>query len=446
MVTNLAGFYNNSERSVALSPCPDLSALDNPGIRLSLNYRTQAGIVIAQDGAVLQSSIDQGVTWRNVGDFGDPDGWYNFNDVEANPGDQQPGLISANGWAGNSGGWTTARHALDGLAGAPSVVLRLAFASDAAGVPFEGIGVDDVIVADMPFVNLGPDLSACAGYVLDAGNPGNSYLWSNGATTQNIVVNTTGFYSVTVTDAFGFTGTDGINISIVPSPSVELGPDQEVCDSVVLDAGNPLASHFWNTGENSQVIVATASGTYSVLVTNTSGCFAQDSVSVIVNRSPVAGFTFVQSGAYVEFSDASPGADAWSWSYGDGATSTDQNPNHIFPGSGNYLITLIARNACGSDTTQQTLAIFANGLDDSSLSANWQIYPNPSDGLMQMRVNGMRAGQIATIGVFNAAGQLILVRSVQSDDTLDLRALSAGTYTLRLEAEGKMAARTIVLE
>lgn len=446
MVTNLSGFYNNSERSVALSPCMDFSALDNPGVRLSLNYRTQAGIVIAQDGVVLQTSIDQGIMWRNVGDFGDPDGWYNFNDIAANPGDQEPGLTTANGWAGNSGGWTTARHALDGLSGEPSVILRLAFASDAAGSAFEGIGVDDVIVADMPFVNLGPDLSTCAGYVLDAGNPGNSYLWSNGATTQSIEVSSTGFYSVTVTDAFGFTGTDGINVTVIPSPSVELGADQEVCDSIVLDAGNPLASHFWNTGENTQAIVATASGTYTVLVTNTSGCFAQDSISVIVNRSPEAGFTFVQSGAYIEFVDASPGADSWSWSYGDGATSTDQNPNHIYPGSGNYLVTLVASNSCGSDTTQQTLAIFATGLEDPSLVSNWQIYPNPSDGLMQMRVQGMAADQSGTLGIFNAAGQLMLVRNVQADDTLDLRGMPSGSYTLRLVVEEKMASRSIVLE
>ena len=446
MVTNLDGFYNNSERSTALSPCMDFSALDNPGLRLSLNYRTEAGIVIAQDGAVLQTSIDQGITWRNVGDFGDPDGWYNFNNIQANPGDQEPGLTTANGWAGNSGGWITARHAMDGLAGESSVVLRIAFASGSSGTAFEGIGVDDVIIAEMPFVNLGPDLTTCAGYVLDAGNPGDSYLWSNGATTQSIEVSSTGFYSVTVTDGFGFTGTDGINITAIPSPTVELGPDQEVCDSVVLDAANPLASHSWNTGEITPSIVATASGTYSVLVTNASGCFAQDSVTVLVKRKPEAGFTFVQSGAFAEFEDASPGADSWSWSYGDGATSTDQNPNHIYSGSGNYLVTLIASNSCGSDMTQQTLSIFANGLDDPTLAASWQLYPNPSDGWVQMRVQGMAVSQAGNLGVFNAAGQLMLVRVVQADDSLDLRGMAAGQYTLRLVVDGRMASRSIVLE
>jgi hypothetical protein len=80
------------------------------------------------DGAVLQSSINNGATWQNVGAMSDPDNWFNFDDIGGNPGGQ---LI---GWTGtgsnSSNGWVTAKHELNGLGGQASVRLRIAFGSD----------------------------------------------------------------------------------------------------------------------------------------------------------------------------------------------------------------------------------------------------------------------------------------------------------------------------
>lgn len=65
-----------------------------------------------------------------------------------------------------------------------------------------------------PVVDLGADtvLTASQTVVLDAGTFA-SYLWNTGATTQTITVNTTGDYSVTVTDANGCTGSDTISVT-----------------------------------------------------------------------------------------------------------------------------------------------------------------------------------------------------------------------------------------
>ncbi len=444
--TNLTGFYNPSERSTALSPCLDLSGMDNPGIRMSLNFNSQASLFSAEDGAVLQTSVDQGITWRNVGSFGDPDGWYNANDIASNPGDQLPGLTVANGWSGNSEGWLVVRHGLDGLAGEPSVALRLAFASDATLSSFDGIALDDFTVADMPFANLGPDQNVCAGFLLDAGNPGDSYLWNTGATTQSIAITSSGFYSVNVTDSFGFSASDGINITVLPTPVVELGLDLEVCGSATLDAGNPAAEYLWNTGEVIRQIVVTVSGTYAVLVTGSNGCSARDTVEVLINQFPEAGFSFSQSAAFVEFFDGSTGGTAWSWDFGDGTFSSEVSPNHVYSASGNYLVTLIVTNECGSDTSLQTLAVFVNGLDDPDLAANWSIYPVPTSGMLFMDIAALGEVQVAMAGVFDAAGRLVLLHAVQRQATLDLSGLAAGQYLIRLDAGGRMASAKVSVE
>jgi hypothetical protein len=77
---------------------------------------------------------------------------------------------------------------------------------------------------DSTYVSLGPDtVDLCdvgGSYSLNALNPGATYLWSTGATTQSITVNTPGVYSVTVNDACG-TGTDRVvvvNCNTTTSP------------------------------------------------------------------------------------------------------------------------------------------------------------------------------------------------------------------------------------
>lgn len=94
----------------------------------------------------------------------------------------------------------------------------------------------NIEVAYQPMVNLGNDtlVPAYAQIALDAGNPGCSYLWNTGETTQTIVADTAGFgagtriYSVLVTSAGGCTASDSITIQF----SIEAG----------LESGSPL--HF----------------------------------------------------------------------------------------------------------------------------------------------------------------------------------------------------------
>uniref|UniRef100_UPI00300AB37F fibronectin type III domain-containing protein n=1 Tax=Mesoflavibacter sp. CH_XMU1422-2 TaxID=3107770 RepID=UPI00300AB37F len=141
-VTNLTGNYNSNEDSFVSSPIFDLSTLSSPSIEMSIWWESE----FSWDGTVLQSSIDGGATWQNVGAFGDPNNWYTDNTINGNPGGQQEGWTGRNGSGSN--GWVTARHALVGLAGESSVQLRIAFGSDGS-VQDEGFAFDDVSIFDV---------------------------------------------------------------------------------------------------------------------------------------------------------------------------------------------------------------------------------------------------------------------------------------------------------
>jgi gliding motility-associated-like protein len=133
-------------------------------------------------------------------------------------------------------------------------------------------------------VDLGPDVTLCQGDVttLDASVQGASHLWNTGATDASITVGSAGTYSVQVFQG-ACTVNDVIQVTVVPMPTIELGPDQVVCEgaSVFLDASYPGASHLWSTGATSPTITAVNSGTFSVAV-DLAGCVARDTLTVTV--------------------------------------------------------------------------------------------------------------------------------------------------------------------
>lgn len=149
----LTGTYQNNAQSFVLGPCFDFTSLTAPIVRLSLWISCENNF----DGAVLQSSVNDGLTWQRVGNAGDPVNWYNDNFISSNPGGQ------AQGWTGQgpAAGWITAQHDLTGLAGQPSVRLRIAFSSDFIDVE-DGVAFDDFSIFDratndlagVEFVNL----------------------------------------------------------------------------------------------------------------------------------------------------------------------------------------------------------------------------------------------------------------------------------------------------
>lgn len=141
-VTNLTGNYPSNERSYVLSPLFSISNMSEVNIDLDIKHQIEAG----WDGAALQASTDVGATWTNVGVLGDPNNWYNYNLVAA----QNSTVLSFTGgngdaWSANStgAGYLKASHAITGLAGKSSLLLRIVFASDVSD-NFEGMAFDNV--------------------------------------------------------------------------------------------------------------------------------------------------------------------------------------------------------------------------------------------------------------------------------------------------------------
>jgi gliding motility-associated-like protein len=207
----------------------------------------------------------------------------------------------------------------------------------------------------LPVNNL-QNVTACASDppTLDAGNAGSSYAWSTGATTQTIDAIAGGTYSVAITTPQGCNATFAAEVVIMPLVFVELGNDTSICagGSMVLDTGNPGASHTWSNGASGQSITISQAGTYGVLVSN-GWCSASDEITLGILPLPtnhLADVTVCADQAVVL--DAGNAGSDHLWNTGSTTQSIDVTE------SGSYSVLVTNGFGC-SNTFSATVALIA---------------------------------------------------------------------------------------
>ncbi len=182
--------------------------------------------------------------------------------------------------------------------------------------------------------------------VVLSANVGASYLWSTGATTQNISASAAGAYTVVVTQTGGCSATSApVNVSLsLPSATLTpQGPTTFCLGSNVTLAANAGSSYLWSNGANTQNITVNTAGTYTVTVTNAAGCSAASAPATVIVNSTTAsltplGNTTLCAGTTVGLQANAAASYLWS----NGASTQTINPGT----AGNYSVTITAANGC----------------------------------------------------------------------------------------------------
>ena len=113
----------------------------------------------------------------------------------------------------------------------------------------------------------------------------------------------------------------------------------------------------WEFGDGSTSIeqnpenTFSTEGVYTVNLTATNGNGSSDvkSMVITVNRVPTPPVANFIASLTVKFTDTSTNSPTgWKWNFGDGSTSIEQNPVHVYNGEGTYNVTLVTTNAGGS--------------------------------------------------------------------------------------------------
>ncbi|MFB6258770.1 MAG: PKD domain-containing protein, partial [Flavobacteriales bacterium] len=215
------------------------------------------------------------------------------------------------------------------------------------------------------------DTSLCSGDTLiwdpmieDTGRY--EFDWSTGSNDTAIGITSSGNYQLTVSDTFGCSrpsDTADVFVSTFPD-SATLGPDTNLCvgNTIgLLQGDGAAASYSWSTGETTPTKTVDTSGTYWLDATDTIGCQASDTVDVtIIGDAPDPDFAFGptcdQNAVNFQDSSEAPLGDnivSWTWAFGDGDSSSSQNPSHTYPDTGAYTVSLqvILNTGCKEDTS-----------------------------------------------------------------------------------------------
>jgi PKD repeat protein len=257
----------------------------------------------------------------------------------------------------------------------------VSFTTSVPVAPVANFSASATTIAEGAIVNFtdqSTNIPTSWGWTFAGGNPASS-------TAQNpsVQYNNAGSYAVSLTaanDGGSDAETKSNYITVIPLPIANFTANATVIDegqSVQFsDLSTNTTSWSWSftggapatsTAQNPSVTYNNA-GTYAVTLTasNAVGSDVETKTAYItVNNvviAPIADFTAnttsISEGGTVNFTDLSSNEPSnWSWNFGNGTTSTAQNPSATYNTAGTYTVSLTASNSAGSDTEAKTAYI-----------------------------------------------------------------------------------------
>ncbi len=278
-------------------------------------------------------------------------------------------------------------------------------------------------------VSISGPTQVCAGSSITlAGAGALSYSWDNNVQ-DNVAFtpNASATYNVTGTDANGCTGTAQISVVVDTLPSISASGPAQVCagNSITL-AGAGAQSYSWdNNVQDNVAFTASASTTYNVTGTDANGCTGTAQINLTVNPLPTPS---ISVNGNTMSTPANPGS-AYQWLYFGNPImmggNTDSLPNTQ---AGTY--TVVETTAAGCSATSAAFNFVPVGLQQNEV-ASVQIYPNPAD--QQIQVIGFE-GAMFNFSIINSMGQAVAKGTATGQ--VDLSAIPAGCYLLRVQADG----------
>jgi len=249
--------------------------------------------------------------------------------------------------------------------------------------------VNQLPVANFTYLPLNPltsDLVQFSDASTDPDGTISSWLWSFGDGSISNNKNPTHHYADdgTYLVKLNITDNDGgkkaisksITISNVPPhvnftylPANPLTSDTIHFNDASSDGDGTIVSWYWRFGDDGSSLSQNPSHKYSdngvypvtLNVTDDDGALTSKSLSIsVMNVPPKANFSYQPSNPLttdsIQFMDTSTDADgsiiAWSWSFGDGSTSTQRNPVHMYSDDGNYTVLLNVTDDDGEKNTK----------------------------------------------------------------------------------------------
>ncbi len=254
--------------------------------------------------------------------------------------------------------------------------------------PFESIRTSAAArLATLPDVSITGNTTICKGEKIRlTAQRGQTYLWSNGATSRSIIVDAAATYSVRTSST------------------------------------NPTCV------SNSQPIVITEKPSPTANFTST-----LSTVDLKDNKA-------------ISFTDQSTNAVKWNWNFGDGKTSTEKNPTVTYTKFGDFVVTLTVTSADGCTATL-TKPFVVTGIEDELFAAQTTLFPNPNNGNFNLTFAQPLTTPLQ-VKIYNLLGVLVWEQNLDLQlltKEISLPQLPAGVYQVHLKNGNVRAAKKMVV-
>ena len=132
--------------------------------------------------------------------------------------------------------------------------------------------------------------------------------------------------------------------------------------------------------------------------------------------------------------------ETWHWDFGDGNTSQDTSPVHLYDEYGVYEVCLTVSNSNASDTYCQTINIISTSTLEQAKNIDVLVYPNPAREYLNVGIELPR-GNRGIFRLYNSLGQMFLEKTVYSYNnhyTFTLKGLPEGICFYEFSMEGRV--------
>ncbi|WP_299457697.1 PKD domain-containing protein [uncultured Microscilla sp.] len=449
-----ADIVKGDYKSVLQTPNFNFSASGTYTIRFKMSMETQ--FCSAPQGANLEYSTDNGVTWQVLGAAtGNPVSSSNWYQQGPSKEGQSCGTNtvtdSKKSWSFDGNNVTTVYDA-SALAGKSSVAFRFVFqisSNHASGYAIDGIMIDDFEVngpsndaSHFASINASGATEFCDGgkvtFQANAGS-GYTYQWQKdgvdiaNATSDNYETNTAGAYKVLVTSNGITVASQTIQVLVKSSPLPVIQESSGTLSTTVV-AG---ASYQWFksgtaiSGATNSSYTPTSCGTYTVQTNYSNGC-SRSSASYDYNNTSLSVSISNQGNTLTaSVNDAT----TYTWFLNGEAIANATSSTLVATQPGVYKVSIVKS---GCPTSSPDFSFDPSTDLSASLSYQLALYPNPVNKQLRLRFQ-QKLGN-AQFKIFNAQGaqvKSLIERSntPQHQFTIDVSSLPTGVYLLQLLLE-----------
>ena len=138
------------------------------------------------------------------------------------------------------------------------------------------------------------------------------------------------------------------------------------------------------------------------------------------------------------------------WDFGDGTTSAEENPTHIFPDYGEYMVCLTVEDVGGIKDDTCKMVLLINDVRERASQDAISLYPNPATDYLELALDTGQALSDLSLSIYDAHGRLVWQAQVdilgnETTEQIDVRNLPDGLYALRLMQEGMVVGKMFVV-